>query len=98
MSTNYYACRVCGCNSYFLRRKKQVCHHCDQINQDTLIMATNTIAKYVAENLPPDWQVVIYCASDECYVELLNPEHEEVEFYTAGESTSKRRAVRHTKS
>ena len=54
-----------------------------------LIDACNLLCRFVEENLPADWEIVLHMGSEEAYLDLINPEGDDIEFSTAdqGEST-----------
>lgn len=45
-----------------------------------LIDALNLLCKYVDENLRPGWEITLTMNSDECYMDLTDPDGEDVEF------------------
>ena len=74
--SKYYACPICGCNSYVMRLKRQFCHECDKAVQKSLDDAVNRIAEYVDENLEDGWDIEIKFARGDCHMTLIDPEGE----------------------
>lgn len=54
----------------------------DYETEKKLIDAANFIGQFVSKNLPADWEIILTINSKESSIELIDPDGEEVEYYS----------------